>query len=495
MQLIVRWAALICVVVQCHGFSLLGPFESWQTPALGYNPLGTDVGAPKNLDEEYRHNIPVLTYGFDRSFMDFFGYPGVLAVDAAMEILNDLPPASELKIGDFYWDTRRINPSAQAMQLIDLKSVALALMVEQLGLANPVRYMWTLRDRKTFDGTWSATNYLVVQRNFDPETLRASSYVNRVRLSYTVQEFANPWFADAVESGPIDPTYGFPAPVAGTFGLYSDALDTGIFYIALSEDDAGGLRYLLNPPNINAESLPPDVQVAIDGGTFVNEALRPGVNKIFFHKITTQWAPPSTWSMEVRFTDRFYDDNMVLREQQVKRVISRPDIIFSAADLGTYAGSVYPPATHRTAPRFRNTNWLGGELTPAGPGTIEPGTTITFGKRGRDFINVFPGSTGEPYGHALSTPGEWGWFGGSPAAPIVFSRRENGVHSELAITRTPGGLVLTLLGYPEAPYQLQQSFDLTNWTTMGVLRGSSSTNISTAGRGQKWFFRAVSAPE
>jgi hypothetical protein len=47
----------------------LGPFELWQTPELGYNPGGFDVGAPKNLDEEYRWNAPVITYSIDRAFV------------------------------------------------------------------------------------------------------------------------------------------------------------------------------------------------------------------------------------------------------------------------------------------------------------------------------------------------------------------------------------------------------------------------------------------
>ena len=49
------------LVVKTSAFALLGPFEAWQTPELGYNPLGTDIGAPKNLGEEYRWNVPVIS--------------------------------------------------------------------------------------------------------------------------------------------------------------------------------------------------------------------------------------------------------------------------------------------------------------------------------------------------------------------------------------------------------------------------------------------------
>src|SRR5690606_21956067 len=66
---------LLCILATAgtHAFSLLGPHEDWQTPTLGYNPFGEDRGAPKNLGEEYRWNLPVITYGFDRAFMDYFG--------------------------------------------------------------------------------------------------------------------------------------------------------------------------------------------------------------------------------------------------------------------------------------------------------------------------------------------------------------------------------------------------------------------------------------
>src|SRR5689334_16309859 len=75
-------------------FSLGGPAEAWQTPALGYDPAG--FPAPKNLGEEYRWNKPIITYGFDFPFVNYFGSNGVVAVDKAMEILNRLPQFSTI---------------------------------------------------------------------------------------------------------------------------------------------------------------------------------------------------------------------------------------------------------------------------------------------------------------------------------------------------------------------------------------------------------------
>ena len=62
-------------------FSLLGPSPasggvngalSWQSTDVGYNTFGVDIGGPVNLGEEYRWNIPVITYAYDESFLNYF---------------------------------------------------------------------------------------------------------------------------------------------------------------------------------------------------------------------------------------------------------------------------------------------------------------------------------------------------------------------------------------------------------------------------------------
>src|SRR5688500_6977320 len=127
-------AVLAASVPLASAFSLIGTPEAWQTPALGYDPLGTDIGAAKNLGEEYRWNSPIITYGYDLPFLNYFGTPGVQAVERAIAILNSLPPASTLSqdLREFplldengeptqFMEARRVNPEAQAMQLVDLK--------------------------------------------------------------------------------------------------------------------------------------------------------------------------------------------------------------------------------------------------------------------------------------------------------------------------------------------------------------------------------------
>ena len=147
-----------------RAFSLLGPLstapggEAWQTPALGYNALNTDIGSPKNLGEEYRWNVPVITYAFDNSFLTYFGSEGVAAVDSAFAIFNSLPDLTSLStnLSEYplldpatgasttYRDARRINLRAEADNLLDLKTMTMGLVIEQLGLASPERWAWVL---------------------------------------------------------------------------------------------------------------------------------------------------------------------------------------------------------------------------------------------------------------------------------------------------------------------------------------------------------------
>ncbi|MBO4714967.1 MAG: hypothetical protein J5672_02580, partial [Verrucomicrobia bacterium] len=91
--LIAALMGLTCAAAQA--FSLLGPWASWQTVDLGYqmNTVVTniprDAGGPMNLKEGYRWNIPVMTYAFDKSFMDYYGEKGVEEVERAMATIND----------------------------------------------------------------------------------------------------------------------------------------------------------------------------------------------------------------------------------------------------------------------------------------------------------------------------------------------------------------------------------------------------------------------
>ena len=144
-----------------QAFVMLGPVAAEeQTLTFGGTPVSSanisdDLGGPKQLDEFYRWNTPDLTYGFDQSFVQFFGQEGINAVDDAMRAINDyfIPEdgsyagVSSLNLakhgfgGNF--NTAWLNATAANENLIDIKSLTLGMMVNYLGLGNPYRYAFT----------------------------------------------------------------------------------------------------------------------------------------------------------------------------------------------------------------------------------------------------------------------------------------------------------------------------------------------------------------
>ena len=107
----------------------------------------SDIGGPMDIGSEYRWNVPVVTYGFDKSFLDYFGTNGVAAVESAIQVLNDLPPASDIVLTNYPFESQQINYQAQSLSLYDLKSERFCLLLEQMGLATPTRYVFALRLR------------------------------------------------------------------------------------------------------------------------------------------------------------------------------------------------------------------------------------------------------------------------------------------------------------------------------------------------------------
>ena len=258
-------------------FSLLGPLanggDAWQIQANGFNPLpvgnpfgftGGLLDGPKNIGEEYRHNTPVMYYTFDNNFLDFFGASGTNAVAGAFNILNSLTNVDSYSssLSEFPLNTLKMNYLAQTLSLYDVKSMTLAILLEQLGLADPVRYSWVLHARWHVGNVACPVgeNYLVTERNFDIapsplNQLQYSPYVNGSFYTYSIFEYCG--------SSPPSPltaaAVAFPAdalndnrPVASGEGL--GWLPLGCFYTGLTRDDVAGLRYLLRAANVNTET-------------------------------------------------------------------------------------------------------------------------------------------------------------------------------------------------------------------------------------------------
>ena len=471
---IILVAGLLMAGQKSPAFSLLGPFDEWQVPTIGYQLPG-DIGAVQNLGEEYRLQLTVMTYGFDESFLNYFGQDGVRAVEEAIAILNDLPPVSQTSsdLTEYPLDTRRFNFRATALHLNDLKSYALSTLLGQMGLAGAERWVWTLRARVVLN---NVPFYTVMKRNFDPVTWMHSSYVNGALYSYTIQEtYPSNWEAVEVAVDPFSPAYTSVSILEGLSGGTVDSrvfstFSPGMFYTGLTRDDVGGLRYIYRALNVNVEAPSPDATLASgfaggggspyapaqpapdttedpdngdaaagqnrntsrstaatgdpyrpadpDPGTgttgpvFVQAALRPGIEKVNFVRAEFDSKVGAFITRTNFYNDRFIT-NSSSRFQVIQRVLQRPDILFGAADLGVDVNG-FPFIIRRTA-TFDNNDDLNGAVELNGPGVIQPGIEILFSKIGPFFRNT------RETDEAASRPFEfWGSFDGTTNDPIIY---------------------------------------------------------------------------
>ena len=434
-QKIFALAVAVTLVVDASAFSLMGPFASWQTAAIGYNLPG-DVGGPMTLSEDYRITVPVLNYGFDGTFLSFFGANGVAAVNAAMAILNAVPAASAMSASLTEFPLQAIGPAnatAANLQIRDLKSATLSTVLGQMGLASPERWTYTLRDRAVAANT---TNYTVIQRNFDPISLRPNNIVNGALYTYTVKEPLLPGnFADAVEtrvSGNINNIS--VASVDDGGGLLA-----GQFFTSLTRDDLGGLRYLLRFNNVNTETLDANVTLVDTRSPYapylgtnaqtnlpVILARRPGIDKVSFNPI----ALDSLLGIVVgavtnRYVDQYFNPtNNVLTKQTVQRVVNLPDILFAAGDLPPPALGLISGATlvRPTSTRWVDNSALpgntvgGGSGIVSGPGVIPAALSnataivIEFNTLGPSRANFSGAGARFLDERSSTTNGVWGYF-------------------------------------------------------------------------------------
>jgi hypothetical protein len=428
----------------------------------------------------------VLTYAFDQTFLDYFGSNGVAAVEQAMQVLNALPTATTMDLADYPLNTTQVNFSAQALSLVDLKSHTLHLLLEQMGLAQPTPSVFTLRAWDAgflaapceFDWGAGVIGQLVYERNFDPVSLVPSHFVNDVQLSgcaYASGQDQSPNFRAWVEEYAIDPFATVRTPVADL------ALRTGIYHTGLTRDDAGALRYLFSITNVNFEALLPGV-AGTAGHT--NQALRLGVEKVSFVRpdydaIAGQFTIPFT----NHYTD-FYLSNGVVVGQQLYRVVTQPDLLFTARDLGfNFLGF---PFVARTG----TTNWLNCATNAManGPGIIRPKIAINFPPVGSTIWTFDDG----PEDFYEDFTYRWGTFDQTTNPPVVYPItpvgdsivrlqfiKANELHESFA-WRIPNST---------NSLRLQISTNLVHWTTVAMAANEGSVvqwYHSISGR-QKFF--------
>ncbi|MEN9572827.1 MAG: hypothetical protein RL514_682 [Verrucomicrobiota bacterium] len=419
-------------------FSLMGPPASWQTATIGYDPLGTDVGGPMNLFEDYRLTVPVLNYGFDATFLNFFGSNGVAAIDAAMAILNNVPAASAMSSNLAEFPIQAVGPpnvTAANLRVFDLKSAALSTVLGQMGIASPERWTYALRDRTVIAGV---TNYTVIQRNFDPINRRPTNVVNGNLYTYSVIEPILPGnYADAVET--LQSGFAFNRSVASVDD--GGGLAAGLFFTSLTRDDYGALRYLLRFNNVHTEDLQANLTLApfrspysLPGGTNTSTnvpitlARRPGIDRVSFNPIPIDSLLNVTLRVVTnKYTDYYYHPtNGYLTNQVLERAVGVPDILFTAGDLGnTAAGALLTGAalTRPTSTRWTDNSALAGNSSGfgtgilAGPGVI-PSTldtnssaiVIEFSTLGPSRLNISSAGARFLTERDAVNNGVWGFF-------------------------------------------------------------------------------------
>jgi hypothetical protein len=451
------------------GFSLWGPAESWQTQDLDYGirylpslPLpdltltlegggqgpgslfavNTELGGTKNIGEGSRLNVPIITYGFDTTFLTYFGAQGVAAVDSAFAVLNGLPAASSAKLTQFITQgNQQVNYSAEAMKMLDLKSTVLWLMMEHMGLIGET-HTYDLRERvlePNANGVPCAFDIVVVERNFDPISYSPSQYVNGALLQYQIG-CLNPSVnvGDAMEEAVQAGSPPFSAVAT------REALQLGGYYLRITRDDMGGLRYLYRRNRYVNEGFDTNVVVTAPSGTWsaanlitsngvsgTFAGLLGGVEKITFVKTPYDSLLGTSFTTNIIYHYSIpWVTNGVLRSLSVTRTVTAPDIVFTAGDLTFQGPFPYQETLARVSPTGSsfitygaavspgtvNTGILGA--APVTPSVITPELVVTLNNSGQVYYNE--GTQFYDQGNVLDVGFIWGSFNGSTNAPIAF---------------------------------------------------------------------------
>jgi hypothetical protein len=392
------------------------------TPRLGYRELAG--GGPVQPEEAYRWNLPVVTYGFDPDFVATFGETGVQAVESALDHLRALPDlgAADATLLDAF-STRpyRVNLMAQQRGLVDLRSVALAAVVQHLGLASPERYAWCLR---SFRKTEAGDEFSVIQRNYAPLTGKPSAEVNGVAFGYNISTPPAPEPADAVES-----PENLDRPSRSTAAGFNDfpagpaqPSPLGSFLTGLSRDDIGGLASLWATNRVVWEELPADCAAAPEAPPLVRGAPRPGVGRIEWRRQVWSADGPGWIPLVITFTDRFLNPESV--SQTVVRTVVEPDIVFRVTTnrfgplyLLPTGGNVSEQwVTTPDTSRWINRSAENGRPTKAGPGQIPPGASIAFNASPANTVQMLSTLT-PPQGPQWNDLPRLGIFDGGPTPP------------------------------------------------------------------------------
>jgi hypothetical protein len=427
-------------------FVLWGPIEAQQTAAMDYsNPAGSirfyyyyvepsldgiENGGPKYPGYASRLTTPIVTYGFDDTFLAYFGAQGVAAVDSAFQVLNALPTASSANLENFLTEGAvQINYTAQAMGLYDLKSVVLSLMAEHMGLLGET-HVWDLTARALYPSVPANPcnyEYYIANFSYDPVTYDPSPYVNGRQYGYDIWDGCNVGVdVGAVEEIPLD-----TASPRYTAIATQSLQEYGGYYLNFTRDDMGGLRFLYSKTNYAFLALDSNSVVepfgnstweavnttnAITGiSNFVG--LIGGAEKITFVKVNfDSLLNPGFTPVTYHYTVP-YVTNFQLSQLSVTRTVTTPDILFTAAFLIANGPPITDFELTRTGTFIPSTYVSpGGGITPS---TINPAELIVLNNAGPQYFDYNP-SFLDALDYAQYPVFNWGSFDGTTNPPIVF---------------------------------------------------------------------------
>jgi hypothetical protein len=474
-------------------FTLWGPLETWQTADLDYGDryiyttvellsgLGTaENGGPKNFGEGSRLTTPILTYGFDATFLDYFGSQGVAAVDSAMQLLNGLPSASSANLANFITDANeQINYTAQALNMLDLKSTVMWLMTEHMGLLGET-HVFDLLQRAHEPPAACDFEYTVINRNYDPVAYSPSTYVNGRLYRYEILDLCPVGVnvGDAIEF-PSDSTVMSFTAVATPEGL-----ELGGYYLGMTRDDMGGLQFLYKKSNyafqaLDSNSVASPVFSSYEavnttnaiGGISNFVGVLGGVEKITFVKVAYDSLLGTNFAPIIYNYSMPYVTNSKLSQLKVTRTITAPDIIFTAADL------VNSEALFNYTSLTRSGSFIApGYVSPGGgvvPSTINPPMLIVLNNVGPVYFNINPGfMTSEDYYEEPVF--NWGSFDGSTNPPVLYPNGSSLAELEQEVTSGQG---VNVPVYPWAPALNPSATNTTTGTGTGGGAGATAAAV------------------
>jgi len=100
-------------------------------------PMSISNGLPLERSRGHLRLRPIIS--------GLFGSNGVAAVEGALISSFFAAPLLTFAPANFPLYSQRMNFTAESQSLCDLKSETLSLLLEQMGLADPIRYIYVLR--------------------------------------------------------------------------------------------------------------------------------------------------------------------------------------------------------------------------------------------------------------------------------------------------------------------------------------------------------------